>query len=231
MMGRWASLYDASEIQFLMVCVDRAGVAVQFGRMFDLRGVVNCFIPSRGYMPVGFGQLGCSGFVISDRDGCFVSRKTKAYLQYGDDAFLHVEKLLEEKFNLYPRKNDDHDGKKTAKPDNEDVLSPNWSLPSVGITSMDSEHKECEDALSDLLKNLNKQSLTRVMEILTEHFQHEEQLMKSSGFGNPGLAFSPFANHVKDHERILEIGYKELGKHSQEEGKMTCSDKGGNIGS
>lgn len=45
-------------------------------------------------MPVGYGQLGCSGFIVSDTDGCFVSRKTQAYLQYGDDAFNHVESLI-----------------------------------------------------------------------------------------------------------------------------------------
>jgi len=36
-----------------MVCVDGARVAIEFGRMFDLKAVVNCYIPSRGYMPVG----------------------------------------------------------------------------------------------------------------------------------------------------------------------------------
>ncbi len=29
------------------------GVASQFGKMFGLKNVVNCWIPSRGYMPVG----------------------------------------------------------------------------------------------------------------------------------------------------------------------------------
>lgn len=56
--------------------------------------VMNGWIPSRHYMPVGFGQLGCSGFVISDADGNFVNKKTAAYLQYGHDAFRHVESIL-----------------------------------------------------------------------------------------------------------------------------------------
>ena len=42
-----------ARVQFLMVCVDGARVALEFGRMFDLKAVVNCYIPSRGYMPVG----------------------------------------------------------------------------------------------------------------------------------------------------------------------------------
>merc|ERR1719343_1844037 len=45
-------------------------------------------------MPVGYGQLGCSGFVISDANGKFVSRKTAAFLQFGEDAFRHVESIL-----------------------------------------------------------------------------------------------------------------------------------------
>ena len=45
-------------------------------------------------MPVGYGQLGCSGFIVSDKDGCFVSRKTRAYLEYGEAAFDYVESIL-----------------------------------------------------------------------------------------------------------------------------------------
>jgi hypothetical protein len=48
----WASRYG-KQVQFLMVCVDAAGVAIQFGKMFGLKNVINCWIPSRGYMPVG----------------------------------------------------------------------------------------------------------------------------------------------------------------------------------
>ncbi len=47
-------------------------------------------------MPVGYGQLGCSGFIVSDKDGCFVSRKTIAYLDYGEEAFRFVEKILDD---------------------------------------------------------------------------------------------------------------------------------------
>jgi hemerythrin len=54
------------------------------------------------------------------------------------------------------------------------------------------------------------------MEVLTEHFQHEESLMKKCGFGKPSEQFSSYANHVKDHERILDIGFNELGKLSRQ---------------
>lgn len=54
-MAEWAASYDLSQVQFITVCVDSAGVALQFDRWFGLTnaGVINCHIPSRGYMPVG----------------------------------------------------------------------------------------------------------------------------------------------------------------------------------
>ena len=85
-------------VQFLCVCVESPQVAIMFHHMFGFDAapdLINCYIPSRHYMPVGYGQLGCSGFIVSDAEGYFVSRKTKAYLQYGEDAFGHVEHMLE----------------------------------------------------------------------------------------------------------------------------------------
>ena len=55
-------------------------------------------------MPVGYGQLGCSGFIVVDKKGNFVSRKTRAYLQYGEDAFEHVEELLSDLLKEEPTK-------------------------------------------------------------------------------------------------------------------------------
>lgn len=93
-----------------------------------------------------------------------------------------------------------------------------WKMPSVGIESMDDEHEKCEEALDGLIRSPSVATLTHCMSILVEHFQHEESLMKTSDFGRPNEGeFSPFANHVKDHERILDIGFKELGKLSQQE--------------
>lgn len=223
-MEKWARMYGRSQVQFLMVCVESARVAIGFGGMFDLKGVVNSFIPSRGYMPVGFGQLGCSGFVISDQRGCFVSRKTKAYLQYGENAFSHVEELLHKNFAILPSHY--NNAAEEVKNAQEDILDPNFVLPSVGVSSMDQEHEQCEEALSLLLRTPSVQSLTNAMEILTEHFQSEESLMKQCGFGSPGESFSPYANHVKDHERILDIGYVELAKKAEPNNSflaMTCS--------
>ena len=93
-MEYWARSFS-EDVQFLCVCVDTQGVAIQFGQMFQFQKVINCYIPSRRYLPVGYGQLGCSGFIVINKDGTtFLSRKTRAYLQYGEDAFPHVEEIL-----------------------------------------------------------------------------------------------------------------------------------------
>ncbi len=112
-MRHWASTIPNA--QFLEVCVESEAVALHFHRTFGfgenhhqysskpsengqddegLPPVINGWIPSRHYMPVGYGQLGCSGFIISDANGKFVSRKTASFLQFGEDAFRHVESIL-----------------------------------------------------------------------------------------------------------------------------------------
>ena len=123
-----------------------------------------------------------------------------------------METLLFDNFSIQPQ---DADGKAQVGED-EDVMSQEWKLPSTGIKSMDDEHKKCEEAMFRLLSKPDEISLTSCMELLTEHFQHEESLMKKCGFGKPSEQFSSYANHVKDHERILDIGFRELGKLSRQ---------------
>lgn len=93
-MERWARGPFGSHVSFVCVCVDAQEVALSFGKMFQLQAVVNCHIPSRDFFP-DFGQLGCSGFIIIDKAGRCVSRKTASFLQQGPDAaFADVERLL-----------------------------------------------------------------------------------------------------------------------------------------
>jgi hemerythrin len=92
---------QGGDVQFLCVCVESLAVAQQFAKMFHFQYAINSYIPSRSYFPRGYGQLGCSGFIIADAYGNFVSRKTRAYLQYGEHAFAHVEQLLNEKRELH----------------------------------------------------------------------------------------------------------------------------------
>ena len=96
-MERWATSPQwKDKAQFLCVCVDSKGVALMFHRDMRFHNVINSWIPGNNYMPVGYGQLGCSGFIVSDKDGNFVSRRTAAYLDYGDRAFRQVESMLSE---------------------------------------------------------------------------------------------------------------------------------------
>ena len=185
-------------------------MAIAFHRMFRFRNVVNGYIPSRGYMPVGYGQLGCSGFIVSDKQGCFVSRKTAAYLQLGEQAFARVEQLL---VPLVPkgqvadvsvpkpaarmaRGNTTRHPKKIEAPD------------SVGVDSMDEEHRECVDAFNQAIEKPSISTLQQLLDIRKSHFDHEEELIKR--YGNNSATFSALDSHSTDHQRILKIAVSEL---------------------
>lgn len=219
-MEKWARLYQ--NVRFLTVCVDVQGVALQFGRMFNFKKVVNCHIPSREYFPRGYGQLGCSGFIMSDPNGCFVTAKTKAYLQYGDRAFQHVEQILLDRFEEKPACIDARDG--TAVAD----IDFDQPVPSVGIQSMDAEHQHCEEALSKLQLELSPEALDLVYTEFTNHFAHEEHVMKVNGFGSKGgrNGFSPLTSHINDHRRILDMIDRERTKFEQQScSPMQCSSE------
>lgn len=215
-MERWAKDGRfASSVRFLCVCLDSVWVAQQFGRMFDFQHVVNCQIPSREYFPRNYGQLGCSGFIVADKQGNFVSRKTRAFLQYGEAAFVHVEELLLKQLPAGPQatfstmRNSSPLSSATDEKKAEAVkVVP---VPSVGVDCMDDEHASCEAALAVLLRTNTVQSLETVVAELMKHFDHEEQVMKAHKFGSGDHgAFSPYESHCQDHERILNIGFRAL---------------------
>lgn len=210
----WARRFPNA--QFLCVCVDSKGVALQFQHMFGLDRALNCWIPDRRYFPVGYGQLGCSGFIISDKHGNFVSRKTKAFLQYGEAAFDDVEGILS---SLLPKPGDQVSAPKTevvkvaSKQEEEKKVDEIEAPVSVGVKSMDEDHEQCSIAISELLKTQTVKALRTVLKELGNHFDHEESLMKKYNFGNAseeGNEFSAFANHVKDHKRILNLVSNEI---------------------
>ena len=81
-------------VQFLCVCVESVRVAKSFANMFGFSKITNGFIPSNDCMPRGFGQLGCSGYVVVNGQGQFLSPKTTSFLQVGEMAFRDVETIL-----------------------------------------------------------------------------------------------------------------------------------------
>jgi hypothetical protein len=212
------------EVQFICVCVDSKGVALQFTSMFGFEHALNCWIPARQYFPAGYGQLGCSGFIVVDTKGCFVSRKTKAYLQYGDAAFSHVQELLSQEVVSLNKDSIPHGSKNSVLPKEFEEEKKSDVIPLVGVISMDQEHEDCDFAISSLLETNSLEALQNVIVTFTDHFNHEERLMKKYGFGNAGngSTFSAFASHTKDHERILSIGQCEIDRLSTTSNFQAC---------
>ena len=233
-MAYWASSAShlKDRVQFLCVCVESKSVAVMFQQMFFDKpgnGVVNSYIPSRDYMPVGFGQLGCSGFVISDGAGNFVSRKTAAYLQIGPErAFQHVESILSELLcignNVNGTNNPTNKNKRSrpspspsttktkskSKQQEQEKISMMTPPKSVGIDSMDDEHEACTNSFNRLVKDPCLENLEEIFLILQAHFQHEEDLIATHSSSSSTSKFSFLTSHRMDHERILLIAQSEI---------------------
>lgn len=208
-MESWARRYrNNAEVQFLCVCVESKEVALFFSRSFRLENALNSFIPGRSFMPVGYGQLGCSGFIVSNANGYFITRKTTSYLDYGERAFADVEAILDKELDGPEAKPVRKDEKKE-----EDNLSEIETPPSVGVQSIDIEHKECTTALNALLQTPSLDNLAKAVDLLAKHFEHEEEIMKAHDFGiaAQGSSFSPLVSHSQDHQRILDIGRGALG--------------------
>lgn len=224
-MERWARAMP--EVQFLAVCVESLGVARWFGQQFQFRNTVNAFIPSREYMPHGYGQLGCSGFIISDERGCFISRKTKAFLQYDEEAFRDVENILAKHLALVGSapmvRGEEKEDSETANTSAEVSFVP----PALGIESMDNEHESCAKALEDLMSKPTEESLVRAIREIEDHFAHEEALMVKHGFGgdvnNP---LSAINSHIQDHRRIVQLGRDELRRLENASSVSRSSDPG-----
>lgn len=224
-MESWASgMYKRNpNIQFATICVESKEVAVAFHNMFQFQNVINGYIPSRFYLPVGYGQLGCSGFIVSDAQGCFVSKKTKAFLQFGEDAFRHVEEILEilnprvvledgESGNSDEKKQQEEDAisiSSTKVEEQEVDLKKKIEPPSsVGVDSMDDEHRECTNSFNAAISNPCPDTLFFLFNVLRAHFEHEESLMQQHL--SKVSSFSALDSHIMDHEQILNIAKVEL---------------------
>jgi len=225
-MELWAS--TISQVQFICVCVESKQVAIMFHQMFSFQYAKNGYIPSNEYMPRGFGQLGCSGFIISDSHGNFITRKSSAYLQYGENAFRNVEKLLNTELHgmnnttapvatatiersaviidLTKEEPESSESSKLKK--SVGVMKP---PKSVGVESMDDEHIECTNSFNRVLKDPSYENLDELYIILKMHFKHEEDLIGLySNASSNNSTFSKLTSHKMDHDRILSIAKTEL---------------------
>ncbi len=188
-----------------------------FDRMVGFKYATNCYIPSRQYLPRGYGQLGCSGFVVADGRGNFISRKTRAFLEYGEGAFRHVESILAEELKVSHGPKVSKEVSAGSAPScismegrGEDIKA-SVSVPSIGIASMDDEHDRCARALEDLLEKLSIEALSTAIDEIQRHFRHEEDLLIRYKFG--GSVSDPFSalhSHFQDHRTIVKLGTDQL---------------------
>ena len=79
---------------------------------------------------------------------------------------------------------------------------------SVGVDSMDDEHKECADAFNLVIANSSSENLRILYDTLKSHFDHEEALITK--YIHNSTSFSSLNSHKMDHERILKIANDEL---------------------
>jgi len=217
-MELWASTIP--QVQFICVCVESKQVAIMFHQMFSFKHAKNGYIPSNEYMPRGFGQLGCSGFIISDINGNFITRKLSAYLQYGENAFRNVEKILNSELHVMnndtttapPVASADIDLTEEEQPSKSKSKTIIMKPPkSVGVESMDDEHVECTNSFNRVLKDPSYENLDELYTILKMHFEHEENLIGLYSPNSSGSSsFSKLTSHKMDHDRILSIAKNEL---------------------
>jgi hypothetical protein len=92
-MEMWACGPLGQYADFICVCVDDKSVALNFERMFKFTKAINGVVIRRQDMPT-FGQLGCSGFIVIGADGLCISKKTNAFLDYGEKAFQNAESVI-----------------------------------------------------------------------------------------------------------------------------------------
>ncbi|CAK9040315.1 unnamed protein product [Durusdinium trenchii] len=103
-MNSWAAgaTYDCN---FLCICVlgDRSayGLCKEMSTQMKLTHCVNGFVASPSDMPT-YGQLGCQGFIVLDKEHNVVSEGTTPFMQVRALAFQHVEALLDAICNNTP---------------------------------------------------------------------------------------------------------------------------------
>ena len=175
-MNHWSTKYNNTI--FLCICVESLDIARWF-RQFT--GMSMNALLDRDNLPNFRVQLGCSGFVIIDQDGRFVTTKSKAFLDYGPNAFDDVEMLLREHTSAF---GDSSHGRVTPTMNNSSASGAITSLPKVGNEDMDKEHETLIHYLKILSQEKSKNALKTLQLEFKEHSQHEEQLMSKIGFGS-----------------------------------------------
>jgi len=86
-----------------------------------------------------------------------------------------------------------------------------FAVPKVGHIEMDKEHEDCCLAFDRLQSEQTIQSLIQLVDILSLHFIHEEELLNLAGLGiNSQVGLSPLTSHASDHKKIMKFAREEL---------------------
>lgn len=94
-MDDWALNKYKGRVNFVCVGCDGPELSKAMGERMRLKNCVNTVTASRRDGPY-WGQLGCSGFIILSPDSQeIIAGKTKAFLDVGEQAFTHVESILD----------------------------------------------------------------------------------------------------------------------------------------
>lgn len=98
-MLKWAASGRFPGVGFLCICVDSdaRGTAKEFGQQYfgsAPASFINGFIEDKSDFPNFQSQLGCQGFIIFNSEFQIVTARTKAWMQYRDDAFRDLENKL-----------------------------------------------------------------------------------------------------------------------------------------
>jgi hemerythrin len=168
-----------------------------------------------------FGQLGCSGFIVADMLGNVILPKSPAYLQYGQHAFLWMERFLASLQNkdselgtsYHPTNesvNNNTETNKTTCSSTQDVFGVlSSSLKKTSIKSMDDDHVACFGLLGELKSKKGQRksealkSLEALRSHLLDHFEQEEFFMDRCKYGG-GRKGMGFEGHKNDHNAIIQ---------------------------
>ena len=175
-MDKWAITYG-EKVSFVCVCCQGPQLARTFASKLRLQHCYNTWIDDEDDMPT-WGQLGCNGFIVIDGSDNVICDATAAYLEVREDAFTHVEQLLDSMLGAqkdeeqqpskrgrvdpavggscaevcFDKNTSSGEQSKAAetgtKNDNTDV--PVQAVASVKVDVLDEEHRECESRLAAL---------------------------------------------------------------------------------